>query len=1307
MIPFEVQIRSRACVRKVNLVQSTTLPPGKSLWVRVSYKSLPRDRSFALNAVHPTVSNAIVDAKSPRGCLLTNPTQETINLSKGTRLATITESTDSGYFVTDLTTAWKALSTAATLGIAASSMTHPIQGTSIQAPSSFTYKRSPVPAIGAEFDLTPTISSILRTPKQPALTASTPVTMPAADSPADAPIPFSDAVFNIIQSSANPIPQDEPLGPRARPTRTNPAIKTPADAPELITKQGVHIYAKDRAKASKLEEIINRYPAIWTDQGIIDLPIDQQLKVPLVDGWQNAKLNSRPYPLSRKDLECLNKTFDPMHEQGRMQWVDEPSPFAHPVFVVWRTVHGNEKGRVVIDMRQLNKYGVPDCYPLPLQQEVIQSLRSKRYITVIDAASFFYQFRVHPDYQDRFTISSPRGIERFTVAPMGFRNSPAYVQRFMDKFLRDHRSYCRAFIDDIVIYSDTFQDHIQHLNIIFELFTKKRISIAPKKSFIGYPSVELLGFQVDALGLSTTRDRMAAFQSLEFPAQLKALETYLGATGFLRHLIPYYAQLAEPLQKRKTALLAKGRAEGRVINGNPQKRLAYTRSTYYEPTPEESLSFKELQAAVCQQISLAHFNPDSKLFLQIDGSIARGFGVMVFHTQEGYKWEPGSVIPSTVIQPIMFLSRCLTNAELRYRPSELEVACLVWAARKLRTTLHSSNLPVAVITDHSATKGIVDQTTLNTTSTDRANRRLINASVYLSQYQLNVYHIPGRLNHVPDALSRLQATGDDTQRQSPEPATLDNVWFASEALMNDEMRQRFIQGYQADHLYQKIVTDLVGDKPSNEDVTNASKVGHPFCLIDSLLYNTAQDGTRRLCIPHDLIKDILELPHDQKHHFGRDRMTKDLSNLHFHRKSYLVKKYCEHCPTCQLNRTDRQQTLGNYEPIRTPEEPMHTITIDFIVGLPEASATATPWQIDGFDIYNALMTTTDKSSKRSLLIPGHDTYKAADWATVFTRALLLCDWGIPKVIISDRDPKFTSDFWNGIWKALGTRLMMTSAYHPQADGQSERKNQTVEIAIRYHTFMNPDEPWIHIIPSLQWNLNSAYNESIQASAHEYLFGFKIAGPLDRLTSANTTDLDDICFMREHLRKDAQLALDFAAARAKRRYDNKHRPIEFKKDDEVFLKLHHGYTLPGKPNRKYSQQRAGRFKIKRKVSPLAYELEIPEAWKIHPVISIAHLSPCPNDRDPFNRTQPPPGPLEYDADNTTDADGEIYELERIVDHKEVKRGRKTTYKYLVRWKGYGAHEDVWKKETELRHAPLLISEYWKKAGSKEAAKKKKR
>jgi RNase H-like domain found in reverse transcriptase/Reverse transcriptase (RNA-dependent DNA polymerase)/Chromo (CHRromatin Organisation MOdifier) domain/Integrase zinc binding domain len=884
---------------------------------------------------------------------------------------------------------------------------------------------------------------------------------------------------------------------------------------------------------------------------------------------------------------------------------------------------------------------------------------------------------------------SHRGLERSTVALMGFRNSPAYVQRYMDNLLKDHKHYCRAFIDDIVIFSDNENDHYSHLKTIFKLFNTLGISISPKKSFLAYPSVELLGFRVDAFGLSTTTERIAAFKNLEFPAQLKALEQYLGASGFLRHLLPYYAQISAPLHCRKTALLAKGRAEGRVVTGNPQRRQAYTRSTYYEPTAAEKASFDAIQNAICNETTLAHHDPDKSLFLQIDGSLERGFGVMVFHLKTDFRWEPGTVIPSNQVLPVMYLSRCLSSPELRYGPSELEVACLVWAAKKLRTMIQSSNKPVVVLTDHSATKGIVDQTTLNTTSTDRANKRLINSSIYLSQYGLQIYHLPGRLNFVPDALSRLQSVLDTTRPD--EPVVLDTVWFASEALMSDEFKKRFLDGYKADKKYASILKDLRDD---DEDVIDIFRPGHPFQLIGGLLYNISPDLTRRLCIPHILIKDILSLAHDEKHHFGRERMLKDLDNLSIHRKSYLVRKYVQHCPVCELNRTERQATIGDYEPIRTESIPMRNIAIDFIVGLPSVSALNTPWKIDSFDTFDALMTVSCRASKRTLLIPGNNKYSARDWATVMMRMILIADWGVPSTIVSDRDRKFQSEFWQGIWSVLGTKLLMTTAYHPQADGLSERKNQTVEIAIRYHYFCNPESNWVDVLPSLQWNLNNAYSEVIQASPHELLFGFKIQGPLESLTSIHTNSFDEIRFMREHLRRDAQLAADFAAAKAKQYYDQRHRQIEFNVGDEVYLRLHKGYYLPGHPPRKYSQQRHGPWKIKRRVGRLAYEIDLPDTMKIHPVISVAHLSPAAEGIDPFHRTPPPPGPLEEDDTDTDGEQGKLYLVEYVVkDRPHKKSKRKDAKEYLVKWKGWGHEWNQWKTERQLRHCKELIDEYW--------------
>jgi hypothetical protein len=410
--------------------------------------------------------------------------------------------------------------------------------------------------------------------------------------------PFSDFVYNLTTGTPS-VPPDIPTGeaehkPVVPEKHSTLGIKIPTDLPEIVTSEGVHIYAADKALADRFAAIVKRYPRMWKDEGQIVQDKDELMRIPLVEGWQHQKIRSRQYPLSARDREVLDATFDKLHHQGRLGWATKATPFAHPVFVVWRTARGKTKGRVVIDLRTLNKVTVPDNYPLPLQSDIISCLRGKQFITAIDATSFFYQFDVYPEHRDRFTLISPRGLEQPKVCLMGYRNTPAYVQRYMDQLLRPHASFARAFIDDIIIFGDDAEDHLQQLDTIFRLFSEKNISIAPAKSYVGYPSVELLGFYVNGFGLTTTEHRIEAFRNLAFPANLKALEQYIGASGFLRHLIPYYAKLIEPLQHRKTALLAQGRKDGRIETGNPGKRAAYCSRTTFEPTAAEKASFEAI-----------------------------------------------------------------------------------------------------------------------------------------------------------------------------------------------------------------------------------------------------------------------------------------------------------------------------------------------------------------------------------------------------------------------------------------------------------------------------------------------------------------------------------------------------------------------------------------------------------------------------------------------------------------------------------------------------------------------------------------
>lgn len=183
------------------------------------------------------------------------------------------------------------------------------------------------------------------------------------------------------------------------------------------------------------------------------------------------------------------------------------------------------------------------------------AVRGCHYITVVDSADSFYQWPVAHKNRHKFTVLTHRGSEYFKVAVIGFKNSPPFVQRKMDSLLREFRALCRTYVDDTVIFSATLEDHLRHPHAVFGRFQQLGITLKPAKAFIGFPSVTLLGQQVDEMGLSTDKDRIAAIRDLKFPATLQDLEHYLGLVGWLRQYIPYYAQCSAPLKERKTRLL--------------------------------------------------------------------------------------------------------------------------------------------------------------------------------------------------------------------------------------------------------------------------------------------------------------------------------------------------------------------------------------------------------------------------------------------------------------------------------------------------------------------------------------------------------------------------------------------------------------------------------------------------------------------------------------------------------------------------------------------------------------------------------
>lgn len=1080
----------------------------------------------------------------------------------------------------------------------------------------------------------------------------------------------------------------EPSDQYEEASRRHPSLET-------TLANGVTVYGAPQA-AAKLTAIVEEFEEIWIDKGgAVELPQEDWMRLPLRTDWE-SKITGRPkvYPLGIKDRAIVDEVFDKLQAQGRLEFTKQPTPFCFPVFVV----HKGNHGRPVVDIRQLNQVSIRDAYPLPPQSEIIALIAGCPYVTCVDGASFFYQWRVHPSDRYKQTVVTHRGQETFNVPLMGYCNSPAYVQRQTDRLLRPFKAFAKGYVDDIVIFSRTLLDHIAHLRQVFSLFKRVGVALKPSKSFLGYPNVQLLGQRVDSFGLSTPAERLAAISKLIFPLTLSGLETYLGMTGYLREYVAWYAQIARPLQDRKTELLKPSPKGGR----GRKSFAAITRLT--NPTAAELLSFKILQEALSRPCYLIHFNHCWILYVDIDASKEFGFGIVIYHDwqEASDQSEEASHSPSmgytttnkrVKIRPIMFLSRLLTDAERNYWPTELEVAGLVWTVRKIRHLIESSKSKVVVYTDHSATIDIAKQGSLTTTSTVRLNLRLVRASQYIQQFDLDVRHKPGKRNVIPDALSRLASTND--QPQPPGHAELDVLYAYTTTLveMNDEFKMRIAKGYETDPSWTKVLATL--NKEGEYDDADAAKL--PFILgeevadlqqaaeashrasdrseeasVRHLVYHVDRaTGARRLCIPGLVVKDILDVAHTSEGHMGFARCYERVSGSWYIRGlTRYLRDYLKHCPECLVYQTRRHAPYGSMQPIYNPPIPFHTLTIDFILALP-----LTPQGLD------SAMSVTCKFSKRVTLVPGKTTFTAAQWATPLIERLELGDWGMPKAILSDRDPKFLSELWTALFEQLKVKLLYSTAYHPQTDGQSERTNQTVEIMLRFFVAgLGSPEQWPSTLSRLQSIMNSSVS-STGKSANEVIYGFKPNQPLDLVAASSMPELSPPI-----ARISAADALAFASMMAKHYYDRDHKALFLKEGDSAYLRLHKGYNIPANAiiTRKLGQQYVGPFKVLAKIGHLAYKLDLPGHWRVNPVITVAMLEPAPINEgpDPYERPLPEqPDSVHVEGDTAT---SKSWEVDRLVD----KRGDR----YLLRWKGWGPEHDQWRTKNQLGNASDLIKEY---------------
>lgn len=442
-------------------------------------------------------------------------------------------------------------------------------------------------------------------------------------------------------------------------------------------------------------------------------------------------------------------------------------------------------------------------------------------------------------------------------------------------------------------------------------------------------------------------------------------------------------------------------------------------------------------------------------------------------------------------------------------------------------------------------------------------------------------------------------------------------------------------------------------------------------LVDGVVYQ-ADGKSRRVVMPND--KQLRELVMFEAHmvsgHCGSAKtLARLVHNYWWKGVAADVREFCKGCHICQEAKRSTVRAPGLLQSLPVPEGKFEYISIDQVFGMPVSEG------------YDGFFTVTDLLTKYVIVIPCASTDDAVKSAQLLDKHVFQV-FGLPKGIISDRDPKYTSAFWGALFQALGTKLHMTTAFRPQSDGQSERTNQTVEQMLRCKC-MHDQARWLEFVGSVCQAYNGNVHVSTGFSPAELLFGYQPTTVLDLSINRDTgltnqSAVDMLATMRQNLvaaRQHLQQAKEWQAVS----YNKKHVALSLAVGDQVMLSSQN-IELKASISRKLKVRWLGPFSVRRVVSPVAYELELPRGLsRLHPVFHVSKLKR-------FVKGSPL---LAAPAAEPVLVDGEEeFEVQAIARHKLV-RG---VMQYLVVWKDAPLHEAEWNIEQDLPHCRELLVAY---------------
>ncbi|QRV77164.1 Pol polyprotein/retrotransposon [Ceratobasidium sp. AG-Ba] len=1065
--------------------------------------------------------------------------------------------------------------------------------------------------------------------------------------------------------------------------------------------------------------------------------------IPLIDEKKRYKTRTVRCP---KPLEgLLNEKMGAYIDTGR--WEYRAGTNAIPMLILMKKSNSGQVAvRTVLDKREQNANTYKLASPLPDIDNILMEVSRHPYRSLIDGKDAYEQIRVIPEHVERTLFMTPNGTMVSHVMQQGDCNAGATYQSLMNHIFAEFiGKFMYVYLDDIIVFSDTAEEHERHIKMIFDVLRKEKLYLSPKKMQLFAERLEILGHVITSEGIQMDPHKVDAVEKWKVPTSKEQLMSFIGAVGYLA---PNCADIRIPM-----AVLS--------------KRAAATQPWRWEAT--EHRAFAEVKNIVAKhrdskRVALDYSPGAPPINLTTDACCTGASGVV----SQGEDLKTAKVAA--------FWSGKFTATQQNYPVHEQELLAIKESLERFKHLLQG--VKVRVFTDHKALEFFATQKNLSARQTRWMEK--------ISEFDIDVKYIPGETNVLADALSRMYSNepigavrhpteyvtdpdhdvphilvGSVKPNNRPTIPLTEPLYVGDEIKAELEARQveakaprrsqrerKQVEKYlnQPQRRKRRMNMEYIPDegmkggpekpaespevtkvepqakeeitesheeerktsqrkpKPELEFESTLTKCVTEFTLPDSLKDRYLEDPTLKhiatetsqyrnfelrdgtlylrrddvllLCIPDVKIGNrsvrevIITHAHSILAHLGAKKTLAWLRTQVWWKTIVEdVKAYCRSCTICAANKSDTRSPMGLLQAMPIPSYPWQSIGVDFVGPLPESETR--------YGAFDMITTVIDNLTRMVHLIPTRQDYTAKDVTEVIFEHVYKLH-GMPERIVSDRDSLFTSTFWTRLNELTKTELRMSSSYHPQTDGMTERVQRTYTSLLRICAGKLQKE-WAKNLPAVEFAINSARSEATGLSPFYLNYG--------RTPSLIVTKTDSkFPGVREHIDRiklavmTAHDALIDTRARMTQQANKRRRKADIKENELVYVSTQN-MRLPKGQARKLAPKFVGPYRVLRVISEGAsFEVDIPKEMRAKGIRPVFHASllrkHVPSDDRKF------PG-REYQQIISLGETPNEWAVDRILSHKG--KGRKAIFQ--LKWR---SGDVTWEPYRVVRHLEALES-----------------